>query len=63
MSCTPASGAIDLDMWRSLFNMETPYQSAEDICGDVVDCGLAEFLVDFCLQLRINLDGPSCPPR
>ena len=24
MSSTPPSGAIDLDMWRSLLNMETP---------------------------------------
>ena len=54
MSYTPPSGAIDLYMWRSLLNMENPYQSAEDLCGDVVDSGPAEFLVDLCLQLRIN---------
>ena len=54
MSCTPPSGAIDLDMWRSLLSMETPYESAEDLCGDAVDGGPAKFLVDFCLQLHIN---------
>ena len=54
MSCTPPSGAIDLDMWRRLLGMETPYDSAEDLCGDVVDAGQAKFLVDFCLQPRIN---------
>ena len=54
MSCTPPSGAIELDMWRSLLGMETPYESAEDLCGDAVDGRPAEFLVDFCLQLRIN---------
>ena len=53
MSCTPASGAIDLDMWRSL-SMETPYESAEDLYGDAVDGGPVEILVDCCLQLRIN---------
>ena len=52
MSCTLPSGAIDLDMWRSFLNMETPYESAKDLCGDATDGGPAEFLVDFCLQLR-----------
>ena len=54
MSCTLPSGAVDLDMWRSLFNIETPYQSTEDLCGDTVDGSPAEFLVDFRLQLCIN---------
>ena len=54
MSCTLPSGAIDLDMWPSLLNMETPNQSAEDLCGDAVDGGPAKFLVDFCVQPRIN---------
>ena len=54
MSCTLPSGAIDLHMWRSLLNMETPYQSAEDLCGDAVDGNRAKLLVDFCMQLRIN---------
>ena len=53
MSSTPPSSLIDLDM-RSLLDMENPYQSAEDLCGDAVDGGPAEILVDFCLQLRIN---------
>ena len=53
MSYTLPSCAIDLDMWRSLLNMKTPQQSTDDLCGDVVD-GPAEFLVHFCLQLRIN---------
>ena len=54
MSCTRLAGAIDLDMWRRLLNMETPYQSAEDLCRDAVDGGWAQFVVIFCLQLRIN---------
>ena len=54
MSCTTPFGAIDLDMWCSFLNMETPYESAEDLYGDAIDGGPAEFLVGLCLQLRIN---------
>ena len=53
-SCTPPSGAINLDMWRSFLNMETCYESVEELCGDAIDGGLAQFLVDFCLKLRLN---------
>ena len=51
----PASGAINLDMWRSLLNMETPYQSAKDLCGDAVDGGLGGFL-------RAAAHQPQAPP-
>ena len=54
MSCTPPFGAFDLDMWRSFLNMETPYESARDLCSDAIDGRPTKFLVDFCLQLRIN---------
>ena len=54
MSYTTPSGAIDLDMLCSLLNTETPYQSAEHLYGDAADGGQADFLVDFCLQPRIN---------
>ena len=55
MYCTLPFVDVDLDMWRSLLSMETPYESARDLCGDAVDDGPVEFLVYFCLQLRIDL--------
>ena len=54
MSCTLPSDVIDLDMCHRLLSMETPYESAEDLYGDAVDGGMAKFLVDCCVQLRIN---------
>ena len=33
MSCTLPCGAIDLDLWHSLLNMETPYRSLRIYVG------------------------------